>query len=228
MMNNPKKKVFILWGATGQSKVLHEILTLYGIQLKMLFDNNKKVDSPIQGIKILHQEEGLQRFVDSLLQRGLNPSSFGCAAAIGGHRGRDRALVIKMMMKYGFYPENLIHPSSMISNGAHLGKYLQILTGSIVGPDVIIGDHVIINSASVICHGCRIEEMSHIGPAASLAGDVRGGANVFIGTNATILPRLKMGAGSIIGAGSVVIRDVPAGAVVAGNPAKILRISQNY
>jgi maltose O-acetyltransferase len=51
------------------------------------------------------------------------------------------------------------------------------------------------------------------------------GDNVFVGAGAVILPRLKIGEGSTIGAGCVVTRDVPAGATVVGNPAKLIHQS---
>jgi acetyltransferase-like isoleucine patch superfamily enzyme len=61
-----------------------------------------------------------------------------------------------------------------------------------------------------------------LAPNAALAGEVVLEDHVFVGLNATILPRLRIGRGAIVGAGAVVIRDVPSTKVVIGNPARIM------
>ena len=66
-----------------------------------------------------------------------------------------------------------------------------------------------------------IGEGSHIGPGATLAGNVRVGKYSFIGTGAVILPNIKIGKECVIGAGSVVTKNVPNFSIVYGNPAKI-------
>ena len=60
-------------------------------------------------------------------------------------------------------------------------------------------------------------------PGGVLAGLVDVGEGAMIGVHATVLPRLKIGAWATVGGGAVVVRDVPEGAVVAGNPARELR-----
>ena len=60
----------------------------------------------------------------------------------------------------------------------------------------------------------------------SISGEVVIGDGVFIGTNATLLPRISIGNWATIGAGAVVLKDVPPYAVVVGNPAKVLRINE--
>ena len=62
----------------------------------------------------------------------------------------------------------------------------------------------------------------HIGPGAKLAGSIIIEDNVFVGINATILPRIKIGKNAIIGAGAVVTKDVLADRTVVGNPARLI------
>jgi acetyltransferase-like isoleucine patch superfamily enzyme len=59
-------------------------------------------------------------------------------------------------------------------------------------------------------------------------GSIEVGDNVFLGVNSIILPGKKIGSNSIVGAGSVVTKDVPPGVVVAGNPAKVISTLQEY
>ena len=80
----------------------------------------------------------------------------------------------------------------------------------------------IVNSGANDDHDCPIGNSCHLAPQAAFTGEIIVVDNIFIGTNATIWPRLRIGAGSIIGAGAVVTRDVRPGAVVVGNPAKPL------
>ena len=60
--------------------------------------------------------------------------------------------------------------------------------------------------------------MCHLAPHVALAGEVVVEHNVFVGTNATVLPGISIGADSVIGAGSVVTKDVYTGSVIIGNP----------
>lgn len=87
-----------------------------------------------------------------------------------------------------------------------------------------IGDNILIG------HGVTIATLNHeFNPtkrASMIAQKVKINSNVWIGSNAIILPGITIGYGAIIGAGSVVTKDVPANAIVAGNPAKIIKYTK--
>ena len=92
------------------------------------------------------------------------------------------------------------------------------------GFNVYHGQSLIINSATIIGKNVIVRHNTTIGIAKEGGNCPIIGDNVSIGANAVVIGNIKIGANSIIGAGSVVIRDVPQNAVVAGNPAKIINI----
>jgi UDP-perosamine 4-acetyltransferase len=128
----------------------------------------------------------------------------------------------QFMESHGFTPRSLIHKTAIISPTADIGRNIQLLAGSIIGAFVSIGDYSIINSGANVDHDCTIGRNCHLAPRAALAGEITVEDNVFVGTNATILPRLRIDSGATVGAGAVVTKDVSTGVVVAGNPARPL------
>ena len=95
-----------------------------------------------------------------------------------------------------------------------------ICAGAVVNSCVRIGSHVIVNTNAVVEHDCVIGDFTHVAPAACLGGEVRTGVGVLVGAGATILPGLEIGNRAIVGAGAVVTRNVAAGDVVVGIPAR--------
>lgn len=91
-----------------------------------------------------------------------------------------------------------------------------------IGPDSDIGDFVNIHSLAILGHDVKVGDYSDIGALSFIGGSVKIGAGVMVHPHSTILPGKVIGDGAIIGAGSVVISNVPAGVTVFGNPAKRL------
>lgn len=121
--------------------------------------------------------------------------------------------------------------------GAKIGANCNICAQVLIENDVVIGDNVTVKSGVQLWDGLRVEDNVFIGPNATFTNDlfprskgvyrqlqtvIKAGAT--IGANATILPGLTIGENAMVGAGSVVTKDVPADVVVIGNPAKQVRI----
>jgi acetyltransferase-like isoleucine patch superfamily enzyme len=148
---------------------------------------------------------------------------------------------------YFRHPQALVE-STRIGRGTRIWAFAHVLAGAVIGRDcnicdhvfvendVTVGDRVTIKCGVQLWDGLRLEDDVFIGPNVTFTNDafprsreysdrpetwVRQGASV--GANATILPGITIGEHSMVGAGSVVTRDVPPFAVVVGNPARVRR-----
>ena len=148
-------------------------------------------------------------------------------------------------------PEAVIGPGTSIWNQAQVRERARIGAGCVIGKnvyvdfDVVIGDNVKIQNNVSLYHGVTVEDGVFVGPHVCFTNDrlprainrngtlkadddwevspilVRHGAA--LGANSTILPGVTIGRWAMIGAGSVVTRDVPEGMFAAGNPCRVIR-----
>lgn len=128
--------------------------------------------------------------------------------------------ILRQIDKVNFI--NAIHENTSISKSVSIGCGNIINSGAIILPNVVIGSHCIIHSGCVIEHDCQINDSSNIAPGVILAGGVVIGKNTYIYTGAKIGPKITIGDNCIIGAGSLVLNDIPSGVKAFGSPAKIV------
>lgn len=135
-----------------------------------------------------------------------------------------RKLLEIEILKNGFNSFfNLIHPSAIIAESVKWMEGLNINAGVVIGANSTIGKHVLVNRSVSIGHDVQIEDYASLGPGCVLGGHSRICNGAFIGINATILPKVTVGANSVVGGGAVVTKDVPSNTIVAGNPATIMK-----
>lgn len=118
----------------------------------------------------------------------------------------------------------LIDPSVLISNRVTIGEGSIICAGSILTVNITIGSHVIINLDSTIGHDVQIDDFTTLYPSVNVSGNVVIEECVEIGTGCQLIQGLKVGDGTIIGAGAVVVKELPRECTAVGNPAKIIKI----
>lgn len=138
----------------------------------------------------------------------------------------DGALRRKVASRYevaGFSFATLVAMTADVSPSTIIGEGTVVAEHVVITAQTKVGRHVKINTAARVTHECDIGDFATIAPAAVLLGRVKVGASAYIGANATILPGLSIGNGATIGAGAVVTKDVPAGEVWVGVPARRLK-----
>jgi len=210
------KKKLIIWGATGQSIVLKELLNRE-YDLVALFDNDKKVTSPFDNIPIFYKTNGFLKWFKE------QKETFYFICAIGGDNGRARVKISQFLKKYGLKEISAIHKKSLLADDIKMGNSVQIMLGACIATRCKIDSYVVINTSASIDHECVIKKGCHIGPGAKLAGKIIVDEYTFIGIGAVILPNIHIGKGCIVGAGSIVTKNIPDYHIVYGNPAKLVR-----
>ena len=117
----------------------------------------------------------------------------------------------------------LVHPSTKINNTVEIGEGCIVYQNVILTANISIGNHVIISPRCGIGHDARVENYCSLLWNVSVSGNVLLKEGVLLGSASTIIQGLTVGEGSILGAGTVVIRDIADNVTAVGNPARILK-----
>ena len=128
-----------------------------------------------------------------------------------------------------------IEPGAMIRDNVTIGDHAVIMMGAIINIGATIGEGTMIDMGAILGGRAQVGKNCHIGAGAVLAGVIEPPSaspviiedDVLIGANAVVVEGVHIGKGAVVGAGSIVLNDVPANAVVAGNPARIIKHEKN-
>ncbi|GAA0450163.1 transferase [Paractinoplanes deccanensis] len=117
----------------------------------------------------------------------------------------------------------VVHPLASVGAGSVLGPGTVLLAGTVLTADVAVGSHVAVMPQAVLTHDDRVGDYCTIASGVRLGGGAVLDEGAYAGSGALIREGVKVGAWSLVGMGSVVLHDVPAGEVWAGNPARLIR-----
>lgn len=207
------KENCIIVGAGTYGQVYAEYLKEDYNILGYIDDNPNLINQEINGIKVL----GDFKYLLSKVEISTN-----VFIPIGNNKIRE--LLLKKVIESGFKSPNFIHYSCEIHESVKIGKCVYILPNTNIMPSTIVKDYVLISMGVNIAHHTVIEEGCFFSQGSNIGASVIFEKNVFCGIASTVMTGVKrVGKDAIIGAGSVIIRDVPDYAVVVGNPGKIIK-----
>src|SRR5262245_35249871 len=152
-------KPIIFWGATGQAKVLRELVERVGYRVVATFDNNPAVPATFSDVPLFYGKAGFAKW-----RERFGPRPVAGLADIGGGRGRDRWQMQQFLAEQGVEVVTVAHPTSFVAANASFGPGSQVLAQAAVCVDVRAGAACIVNTRASVDHECVLGNGVHIGP----------------------------------------------------------------
>lgn len=151
----------------------------------------------------------------------LQHQGFHAFVAVGSNRLRRK--LCNKLEQLGLPLATIVSSQAWISPSASVSAGSIIMPGAIIGAETKVGRGAIINTSASVDHDGVIGDFVHIAPGVHLAGCVTIGETSFLGVGVSVIPERRVGSGCTIGAGAVVVRDVPDNQVWVGCPARFLK-----
>lgn len=136
---------------------------------------------------------------------------------------KTRKMIINKFIDSKVKFATVIDPSVIISKRVEIGEGTIICAGNIITVDIKIGNHVIINLDCTLGHDDIIHDYVTIYPSVNVSGNVEVGECSEMGTGMQIIQGKNIGVQSIVGAGAVVVKDIPDKCTAVGSPAKPIK-----
>lgn len=201
----------LIVGAGAHGRVVLDILRSQGhASIAFIDDDEQLWGQNVNGIPV----EGN---LDYAL--GQTPGNFKMVVALGNPN--LRLAIAKKLKEHSIPLLNAIHPSAVITPSTTIGSGNMIGANTVINSNARIGDNVVINDGAIIEHDCVLADGVNVSPSVSLCGRVTVGEATFISVGASVVPRVSIGAGVVVGAGSLITKDVPDRVMVVGTPARI-------
>lgn len=203
-------------GAGTYGEVYMAYLKEAGYNIVAYFDNDTSLwgniinNIPIYGNENLLEEDKFKNSIEGLF------------CPIGNNVLRQKTL--DYVSSLGYNIPNFIHSSVIIHSSVKIGKGVYILPGSIVMPYTEIKDYSMISMGVNLAHHSILDKGCFLSTGVNFGASIHAKENSYVGIGATIMTGIKtLGKNCLVGAGSVVIKDVEDNAVVAGVPAKVIK-----
>jgi sugar O-acyltransferase (sialic acid O-acetyltransferase NeuD family) len=203
----------VVYGASGHGKVVADILQALGIEIAGFVDDNPLKTGELFGLQILGDGDWLAEHA------ARRPVSV--AFGIGDNFAR-RAIMDRCNTA-GARPLTAVHPSATVAPSATLAPGAVVMAQAVVNADAVIGHGAIINTGAIVEHDCHIGDFAHLSPKVAIGGHTQIGDFAWLGIGSTAIHGVKVGTGSIVGAGATVLTDIGEWVVAIGTPARIFR-----
>lgn len=208
----------IIIGAGTYGEVYLAYLQEAGVEIVGFVDDNPDLQGiSVKDLPVLGKISDLEH-----LKRELELEAVYCP--IGNNKLRVKFL--EYARSLGYKTPCFIHSSVLIHPSVSIGEGVYILLGAKIMPYTVVDDYVMISMNALVAHHNHLYKGTFISTGVNFGASINAHENTYIGIGATIMTGIhNLGKDCVVGAGAVVIRDVPDNAVVAGVPAKVIKIN---
>lgn len=202
-------KSVVIIGASGHGKVIADIIVNSDDKVLGFLDDADDVQGKkIIGFPVLGKIADFDKYRDCEF-----------VIAIGNPYIREK---ISNELPVKWY--TAIHPTAVISSlDVEIGEGTVIMANAVVNPSARIGKHCIINTGAIVEHDNILEDYVHLSPNVTLAGIVKVGKSTHIGAGSCTKQVLNIASDCIIGAGSVIVKDITESGTYVGVPARKIK-----
>lgn len=215
-MENNKKRILLFGGGNQVHYTIDIIEKENKYEIAAIIDSVHPIGTERYGYKVLGRQGDLISIVEEYkIDAGL--------ITIGDNWSRFKVYnaIVEQMPSFEFV--NAIHPSVVIGKNVELGFGVVMMAGVIVNPLAKIGNFTFFATGCQVEHDCTIEDYASVSAGSVMGGYVTIGKFSAITLGVTILDRLKIGENSVIGSGSLVLKDIPDNVLAYGNPINKIR-----
>lgn len=203
------EKIIIL-GKGGHAESLADIVereNKYEIAGYVVNDADPKLGN--EAYPVIGNDMDLER----IFQSGIKNAAIGI-----GYLGKSdlRERLWDKLKAIGFFLPVVCDPSAILAKNISLGEGTMVGKGAIINAGASVGKMCIINTGAIIEHDCVVEDFSHISVGSVLCGNIQIGKASFVGANATVIHGKNIGSHCIIGAGTIVRKNVEEHRIVWG------------
>jgi sugar O-acyltransferase (sialic acid O-acetyltransferase NeuD family) len=218
MHKNPvEMQNVVIIGASGHGSVVLDCIEKEGKYNVVGFvDSFKKKGKQLNGYKVLGNEFDLPILVEEY-------NLSGGIIAIGDNWTRSLLVdrIEKILPEFPYI--SVVHPSAIVGKEVQIGSGTVIMPGVIINTNTMIGNHCILNTSSSIDHDGFMNSFSSLAPNVCAGGNFTLGkcSAICLGTN--IIENITIGSHTVVGAGALVLENIKDYLLVYGSPAKVVR-----
>jgi sugar O-acyltransferase (sialic acid O-acetyltransferase NeuD family) len=204
----------VIFGTGGFAREVHQLVEDINADrstwnvLGFLDDDPSRVGETIHGLPVLGARDWL------------GDTSVSVAVGVGVPQTRWRIVGGLQRAYPSIEFPTLLHPLAWVGNRIELGEGTIACAGTRLTTDLVVHDHVQLNLDATVGHDSVVHPFTTVAPGVNISGRVTIGEGCDLGTGAAIIQGVSIGAWTVVGAGAVVVRDLPANVTAVGAPAK--------
>jgi len=212
----PKNNLILIGGGGNCESCIEVIEKEDKYKIIGILDKKEKVGTSVSGYNIISTDDEIENLIKK---------NYFFLITIGQIKSANLRLRLFLKLKeLNASIATIISPFAYLSKNALIGEGTVIMHGAIVNTGVSIGENNILNTGCIIEHNTRIGSHCHISTQSVINGGCKIEDQVFIGSGAIILHQIEVCRGSVVGAGSIINKNIAKPGVYVGNPARMIKV----